>query len=402
MMKLLDLLKRIKKKYFFLILFLSFGIFPLNIFALSENYVDRVSSITNTEVEEEKINLYLFRGEGCPHCAKEEEWLDVIKEDYKDYLNIYEFEVWNHPDNAKLMDEVKAEFKVTSTGVPFTVIGDNYFVGFSDTTSVNMENKIKEYAGLENNPNEISLPILGVVNIKNVSIPIVAIILGFIDGFNPCAMWILLFLINMFLGMKDKKKSWILGFTFLLISSFVYFLSMLGINLILNMTMISSLKILIGIFILIAGGVNLRKYLKTRKEEAGCSVVDSKKRKKLITRMRKIIESKSFALAFVGIVCLAASINLIELACSLGFPMIFTEILTLNEIDGIFRIIYLLIYIFFYMIDDIVVFAISMVTLQTTGITNKYNKLCTLISAIIMIVMGLLLLFKPEWLMLNF
>lgn len=402
MMKLLDLLKKIKKQYFFLILFLSFGIFPLNIFALSENYVDRVSSITNTEVEEEKINLYLFRGEGCPHCAEEEEWLDVIKEDYKDYLNIYEFEVWNHPDNAKLMDEVKAEFKVTSTGVPFTVIGDNYFVGFSDTTSVNMENKIKDYAGLENNPNEISLPILGVVNIKNVSIPIVAIILGFIDGFNPCAMWILLFLINMFLGMKDKKKSWILGFTFLLISSFVYFLSMLGINLILNMTMISSLKILIGIFILIAGGVNLRKYLKTRKEEAGCSVVDSKKRKKLITRMRKIIESKSFALAFVGIVCLAASINLIELACSLGFPMIFTEILTLNEIDGIFRIIYLLIYIFFYMIDDIVVFAISMVTLQTTGITNKYNKLCTLISAIIMIVMGLLLLFKPEWLMLNF
>ncbi|MCI6266596.1 MAG: hypothetical protein MR598_07120 [Erysipelotrichaceae bacterium] len=402
MMKLLDLLKKIKKQYFFLILFLSFGIFPLNIFALSENYVDRVSSITNTEVEEEKINLYLFRGEGCPHCAEEEEWLDVIKEDYKDYLNIYEFEVWNHPDNAKLMDEVKAEFKVTSTGVPFTVIGDNYFVGFSDTTSVNMENKIKEYAGLENNPNEISLPILGVVNIKNVSIPIVAIILGFIDGFNPCAMWILLFLINMFLGMKDKKKSWILGFTFLLISSFVYFLSMLGINLILNMTMISSLKILIGVFILIAGGVNLRKYLKTRKEEAGCSVVDSKKRKKLITRMRKIIESKSFALAFVGIVCLAASINLIELACSLGFPMIFTEILTLNEIDGIFRIIYLLIYIFFYMIDDIVVFAISMVTLQTTGITNKYNKLCTLISAIIMIVMGLLLLFKPEWLMLNF
>lgn len=402
MMKLLDLLKKIKKQYFFLILFLSFGIFPLNIFALSENYVDRVSSITNTEVEEEKINLYLFRGEGCPHCAEEEEWLDVIKEDYKDYLNIYEFEVWNHPDNAKLMDEVKAEFKVTSTGVPFTVIGDNYFVGFSDTTSVNMENKIKEYAGLENNPNEISLPILGVVNIKNVSIPIVAIILGFIDGFNPCAMWILLFLINMFLGMKDKKKSWILGFTFLLISSFVYFLSMLGINLILNMTMISSLKILIGVFILIAGGVNLRKYLKTRKEEAACSVVDSKKRKKLITRMRKIIESKSFALAFVGIVCLAASINLIELACSLGFPMIFTEILTLNEIDGIFRIIYLLIYIFFYMIDDIVVFAISMVTLQTTGITNKYNKLCTLISAIIMIVMGLLLLFKPEWLMLNF
>lgn len=402
MMKLRNLFKKITKKHLFLIAILFVLIAPSNTFAISEDYQDRVSSITNTEVEEEKINLYLFRGEGCPHCAEEEKWLKTIKEDYKDYLNIYEFEVWNEPENAKLMDQAKKEFKVTSTGVPFTVVGNDYFVGFSDSTANNIENKIKQYAELEHNPNAISLPILGEVNIKNVSLPIVAVILGFIDGFNPCAMWILLFLINMFLGMKDKKKSWILGLTFLFISSFVYFLSMLGLNLILNTTIISSLKIVIGIFILCAGILNLRKYLKTRKEEAGCSIVDNKKRKKLITRIRKIIDSKSFILALIGIIFLAASINLIELACSLGFPMIFSELLTLNEVTGVLRIIYLLIYIFFYMIDDFVIFTISMVTLQATGITNKYNKLCTLISALIMIIIGLLLLLKPEWLMLNF
>ena len=77
-------------------------------------------------------------------------------------------------------------------------------------------------------------------------------------------------------------------------------------------------------------------------------------------------------------------------------------LLTVNNISGVTRIIYLLIYIFFYMIDDMVVFAISMITVEATGITNKYNKLCTLISAIIMIVIGLLLLLKPSWLMLNF
>ena len=113
-------------------------------------------------------------------------------------------------------------------------------------------------------------------------------------------------------------------------------------------------------------------------------------------------EQQSFLLSMIGICLLAASVNLIELACSLGFPMIFTEILTINHIGGIMRIIYLLIYIFFYMIDDMAVFTISMITLEATGITNKYNKLCTLISAIIMIIMGLLLLLKPEWLMLNF
>ena len=114
------------------------------------------------------------------------------------------------------------------------------------------------------------------------------------------------------------------------------------------------------------------------------------------------MNTRSFLLSLIGVSLLAASVNLIELACSLGFPMIFTEILTINHVEGIMRIIYLLIYIFFYMIDDMVVFTISMITLEATGITNKYNKLCTLVSAIIMIVIGLLLLFKPDWLMLNF
>jgi hypothetical protein len=146
----------------------------------------------------------------------------------------------------------------------------------------------------------------------------------------------------------------------------------------------------------------MKKYLKTRKEEAGCTVVDSKKRKKLSTRMKNIMNNNSFILALLGIIVLAASVNLIELACSLGFPVIFSEILALNDITGVTKIVYLVLYILFYMIDDILVFTISMVTLNATGITNKYNKLCTLVSAIIMIIMGLLLLFKPDWLMLNF
>ena len=114
------------------------------------------------------------------------------------------------------------------------------------------------------------------------------------------------------------------------------------------------------------------------------------------------MNSKSFLFALIGIILLAISVNLIELTCSLGFPVIFTEILSINNIKGIARIIYLLIYIFFYMIDDLFVFTVSMFTLEATGITNKYNKLCTLVSSIIMILMGTLLLIKPEWLMLNF
>ena len=393
-----------RKKIFSLLLMLVL-LLPFSVLALTEDYQNKMASITNTEIEDGKVNFYLFKGEGCPHCADEEKWLQDIKKEYKDYVNFYEFEVWYDENNSKMMEKAKEIFDFSGPGVPFTVIGDKYYSGFSDSIGTMMENAINDYLNTEINDDfnkKIDIPILGKVNMKNSSLGIIAIVLGFVDGFNPCAMWILLFLINMFLGTKDKKKSWILGFTFLVISAFVYFLSMLGINVIIGVATVGYLKIAIAIFILIMGIFSLRKYLKIRKEEAGCSIVDNRKRKKLVTKVKKIISSKNFILSIVGISTLAISVNLIELACSLGFPMIFTEMLTINNITGISRILYLLLYVFFYMIDDMVVFTISMITLQATGITNKYNKLCALVSSIIMIIMGLLLIFKPEWLMLNF
>ena len=390
------------KKYLILLLAI-FAIFtPLNTFAISSSYEDKVYNIVNVEKEENKINVYIFYGQECPHCEEERKWLDEIKNEYKDYLNVYEYEVWHNEDNKQMMETVKEYFNESKTGVPFTVIGKNEYVGYSETIGSIIEGKIKAYAELDNDSDEIKIPILGTINVKEVSIPLVAVILGFIDGFNPCAMWILLFLINMLFGMKNKKRAWILGYTFLITSGIVYFLSMIGINFILGVTTINYMKLAIAIFILVAGILNLRKYLKTRKEEAGCTVVDEKKRKNIVTKMKKIKNSDNFIIALFGIILLATTVNLIELACSLGFPVIFTEILNINNINGITKIIYLLIYIVFYMLDDIIVFTISMFTLEATGITNKYNKLCTLISAIIMILMGLLLIIKPEWLMLNF
>ena len=389
------------KKRILVIILLLLTLIPINSKA-SSTYVDKVSKYTNAPIEKGKVNLYLFHGADCPHCEEERNWLKEIEEKYQDKLNIYYYEVWYNDDNLAIMQDVKKEFGVEKNSVPLTIIGEKYFVGFSSVMSSSIENKIKEYIDEASDANIIKIPLLGEVNIKDVSIPLVAVILGFVDGFNPCAMWILLFLINLLFGMNDKRKAWILGLTFLFISGCVYFLSMIGINLVLGIATLKWMKILIAIFILVAGIFNLRKYLKIRKEEAGCAIVDDKKRKKIITKMRDVIKSKSFVLSLIGIIVIATSVNLIEMACSLGFPLIFNEVLVVNSISGFTKIIYLLIYIFFYMIDDMVVFAISMITLEATGITNKYNKLCTLISAIIMIIMGILLIFKPDWLMFNF
>ena len=99
---------------------------------------------------------------------------------------------------------------------------------------------------------------------------------------------------------------------------------------------------------------------------------------------------------------LAASVNLIELMCSIGIPMIFTQILSMNDLSTFKYITYMLTYIVFFLIDDIIIFVISMKTLKVTGISTKYTKYSHLIGGLLMLLIGILLIVKPEWLMFNF
>ncbi len=385
------------------LLLLLLVLIPFNIFAISKDYKDVVYNITKEKVDKDKINLYFFRMDGCPHCAEEEKWLENIKDKYGNYLNIYDYEIKNSNKNREYYYNVKKVLNDEITkSVPYTVIGETYFVGFSETVGEQIENKIKELID-ENtkSSNDVKIPLLGKVNMKKVSIPLVATILGAVDGFNPCAMWILLLLINMCISIKDKKKMKVVGFTFVLSSGLVYFLSMLGIGVILDFTTVIYIRNIIAILAIILGIYNLYVYIKTRKD-TGCHVMKKEKRKTVITKINKILSNKSFILMILGTVLLSVSVNLVELACSLGFPTIFLEILSLNKIHGFGKIIYLLIYIFFYIIDDLIILILSLKAFETKGISTKYNKYVNLIGGILLLLMGILLIFKPDWVMLNF
>ena len=119
-------------------------------------------------------------------------------------------------------------------------------------------------------------------------------------------------------------------------------------------------------------------------------------------KIQKIVSAQSFVLALLGIMALAFSINLIELACSAGLPVLFTQILAINHLSGFEYGLYIFLYLLFFIIDDLVIFIIAMVTLKITGISNKYTKYSHLIGGIIMLIIGLLMAFKTDWLMFNF
>ncbi len=389
-------MKRIIKLILFLLL-----IIPTSTLALSKDYNDYVGKYYDIK-NYDKVNIYLFYSKICPHCQKEEKYFETLKEKYQDKINIYTYEVTENKTNNEIMKSLKKELKENNQGVPFTIIGSKTFLGYDESLNERIENTIDSYLNENTTTDNIyTIPILGKVEAKNASIILIAIILGFIDGFNPCAMWILLLLINMCISIKDKKKMLIVCLTFIITSGIIYFLSMLGIGFILDLTTIAYIRNIIAILAIVLGIYNLYTYIKTRKE-TGCHVVKKEKRKTIMTKINNILNNKNTLLMFGGTIILATSVNLIEMACSLGFPTIFLELLSINNIHSFLKVTYLLIYILFYLIDDIVVLFLSIKAFEAKGISTKYNKYVHLIGGIIMVLMGILLIFKPEWIMFNF
>ena len=245
--------------------------------------------------------------------------------------------------------------------------------------------------------------LFGVVSLKDVSLPIFTIILGAVDGFNPCAMWILIFLITMMFSMHDRFKMWILGLTFIFTSGFVYLCFMLSwLSLASFLSSVTLIRFLIASFAVLFGMVNIYRYFKSLNSDVGCDVTDKKKRLKIMERIKKIVNEKSFLLSILGIMLLAFSVNLIELLCSLGIPVMFTNVLAMNDLSTLEYVIYIGLYLIFFLIDDILIFVIAMKTLKIKGISNKYTKYSHLIGGIIMLLLGILMVIKPEWLMFNF
>ncbi len=372
--------------------------------------------------EEKEINLHLFYGRECPHCEAEIEYLDEYINEHSN-IKLYKYEVWHDKDNQQTLKEVKELLNDDSNGVPFLVIGNQVVIGFGEgrteatiesVINYYLENNYKdvvgEYLGItdkqddveldEDVENEIKVPILGTIDPKTVSLPVLAVIIGSVDGFNPCAMWVLIFLISMLFGMKDRRKMWILGIVFLITSALIYlFFMMAWLNLAVFMNKIIYIRIIIGIIAITFGIINMKEYFK---KEEGCKVVNSKNKRRIMDFIKKITHEQKFLLSIIGIIVLAGLINLIELLCSLGLPVVFTQVLSLNDLNPLQYTIYLLIYILFFLIDDIIIFALSMRALKVTSVTSKYTKYSHLIGGLLMLLIGLLMIFKIEWLMFNF
>lgn len=387
--------------------------FAISALALAVTFI----AAPHSAVGQEMVTVHLFWREGCMYCEREMAYFETLQARDQS-LELKKYEVLNNKSNQELFKKINTTYNLNIRSVPITIIGDQVISGFSQpATPQQIESAIEQCRSNQcpdlvaavlddteknTNTNEqpsgpITIPVLGTINPQTFSLPLLTVFLGILDGFNPCAMWVLLFLISMLLGMENKKRMWALGATFIVASAAVYYLFMAAwLNLLLLLGFVFWIRVLIALLALGGGGYNIWKYFGT--DESGCTIVGSERRRRIFDRFRRVLQKEHFWLALAGVAFIAFGVNLIELLCSAGFPVVYTQVLTLNNLPTWQYYLYLALYVFVFMLDDLFIFFVAMLTLQMAGITTKYSRFSHLIGGLAMVLIGILLLLKPEWL----
>ena len=370
--------------------------------------------------EEDEVVVHYFYSSTCTVCREVTIFLDEYLVD-KDYVKLIKYNVLESEDNEAWFIETTNTFNRDNLSYPYIIIGGkdlqglyeiksdidkviNYYHNKTDYTDIVEKIKNNEVVfpsdflseDLDGN-RVVTLPIIGEVELASFSLLLGAIFIGLIDGFNPCAMWILVFLITMLINLKDRKKMWILGLTFILTSGILYYIIMMSwLNLVIQVALIQAFQIAIGILALIFSYISLKHFFKQRKLDSGCEVTNAESKRKLIIRAKKVINNNNLWLAILGIAGIAITVNIIELACSAGLPVIYTTMLAYNDIGIYQSAMYIFVYVLFFMFDDLLIFTIAVITFKVTGISSKYAKYSNLFGGIIMFALGIILIFFPQ------
>ena len=375
-----------------------------------------IISISYAE-EKQDVTIYFFYGDGCPHCEEAKPFLEELGNKYPE-LTVKSYETWKNKENADLFIDMSAACGSKVVGVPTFFIGHKPIIGFDNPESKGKEIErevvkyikeggvdLMEHLGenVTSCPSKeqeqiITLPLVGEIDTSQISLPALTIIIGLLDGFNPCAMWVLMFLLTLLVYTKSRKKMFIIGGTFILVSGIIYYIFMAAwLNLFIFIGFIPYLRVIVGSFAVLLGLINIKELFFFKKGPS-LSIPDSTK-PKLFEKMRKIVHEGALPIALLSVIILAFTVNTIELLCTAGFPAIYTKILTLNNLSTFSYYAYLFLYILMYMIDDILVFTIAVFTLKSKKLTEKQGKWMKFISGFMMLALGLLLILKPELLM---
>lgn len=375
----------------------------------------------------EDADAYLFVREDCSHCQDLEAFIDEEGIEADDYT-IERIDITT-TDGRALFDEA-TETLGTGKVTPIAFLDGEVYVGYAEEV---LGEALREHAAQDNRvvypyqaylsgemnqqtgatceegslepcaeeESTMTIPVLGEIDPQAISLTMMAAALGFVDGFNPCAMWVLLTFLLILSQVGDRRKMIQVAGLFIVAEAVMYYL-------ILNVwyqtwdfiALDNIVTPLVGLLALGSGGFFVYKYWSSRGKALTCDVTSVEHQQKTESRIHDLVSRPMNLAVAVAIVGLALSVNIIEFACSIGIPQAFTKVLELNQLSFVEYQGYTLLYTLFYMADDFIVFGLAIWGYHKFyAVGQKYSRYATLVAGILMLALGAILVLNPDILM---
>ncbi|HUU66087.1 MAG TPA: glutaredoxin family protein [Methyloceanibacter sp.] len=334
--------------------------------------------------------LHVFVHPDCPHCH---EALRFLRATPEIHAELHDFA---QPANEHLFRMVADQLGIpeSALGVPLFVFGDRHIVGFDTPATTGAALRALVGGGTDavsDEPPRIDLPLFGEIDPAHYSLLALTAVMGLADGFNPCAMWVLIYLISLIAGLKDRSKIWWLVGTFVVTSGILYFLLMTAwLNMFLVVGYVRPLTQLVALAAIGFGISHLYEVVWTR-GAVECEVGDVALRQRTMARIREVVAAPVGLASLVLVTGLAFAVNAVEFICSATLPAIYTHVLALSDLSAAGYYVYIVLYVIFFMLDDLIIFGLAAFAVQKI-INTRYAMMSRLAGGVVLIGLGVWML----------
>jgi len=371
----------------------------------------------------EAVTLHYFWAANCPHCAEETPYLEELQRRFP-RLQVRAYEIWSDRANFELLLQLAESRGSGVISTPATLLGNRIWFGFNPAIADEIETALERClaagcpdpllgaplpeSGGETPPPPhaseapleasaaapVQLPVVGSLDPESLSLPVFTLILGLLDSFNPCAFFVLLFLLSLLVHAHSRRTMFLVGGTFVFFSGLIYFLFMAAwLNIFLLAGGLPLVTTAAGGVALLVAVLNIKDFFFFH-QGPSLSIPEGAK-PHLFERMRHLVGADHLPSVLCGTVVLAVAANSYELLCTAGFPMVYTRVLTLHNLDGWQYYGYLLFYNVVYVVPLLAIVLVFTFTLGSRKLSERQGRVLKLLSGMMMLLLGLVLLIDP-------
>ena len=353
---------------------------------------------------DEPMELVLFWGDGCPHCAAEKEWLETLEDDYPE-LTVTQYEVWYDEGNQELFVETAERMGFEPSGVPTTIVGEQVWVGFSDSIALQIRAVLdadaagQQPSGAGGSPGEssssrIDVPFVGGVDLGDKSLALSTVIIGFVDGVNPCSLWVISVLLTIVVRTGSRRRVLAIGSVFLAVTAGMYALYMVGLYSVMGVIAhLGAIQLGVALVAAVFGVVSVKDSFAFRMG-LSFTLPDSSK-PGIYRRIREASGRQNLFAALGATAVLAVGVSLLETPCTAGFPVLWTGMLAANDVGAAEATGLFVLYMVPFLLDELLVFGVVVATMRAMKLQERHGQLLKLVAGTTMLALGGTLLVRP-------